>query len=163
MVLTRGSTLWQSTNTNICFPKLLSSFQSLNYHFMLGFVASWPLNQPLLWCRQGQRMSHSACCTHTHKETFPLISGTCQCVVSYGKKELRLHMEIRLLIIWPRDGEIILDYPDQPNIITEILISEWGKRWVRVLKVLHSCIGEGNGTRPLQHSCLENPMDGGAW
>ena len=25
-----------------------------------------------------------------------------------------------------------------------------------------SCIGEGNGT-PLQCSCLENPMDGGAW
>ena len=25
-----------------------------------------------------------------------------------------------------------------------------------------SVIGEGNGT-PLQHSCLENPMDGGAW
>ena len=25
-----------------------------------------------------------------------------------------------------------------------------------------SCIGEGNGN-PLQCSCLENPMDGGAW
>ena len=25
-----------------------------------------------------------------------------------------------------------------------------------------TCNGEGNGT-PLQHSCLENPMDGGAW
>ena len=25
-----------------------------------------------------------------------------------------------------------------------------------------SCIGEGNGN-PLQHSCLENPRDGGAW
>ena len=24
------------------------------------------------------------------------------------------------------------------------------------------CIGEGNGT-PLQYSCLENPMNGGAW
>ena len=24
------------------------------------------------------------------------------------------------------------------------------------------CDGEGNGT-PLQDSCLENPMDGGAW
>ena len=24
------------------------------------------------------------------------------------------------------------------------------------------CEGEGNGT-PLQYSCLENPMDGGAW
>ena len=25
-----------------------------------------------------------------------------------------------------------------------------------------SILGEGSGT-PLQHSCLENPMDGGAW
>ena len=25
-----------------------------------------------------------------------------------------------------------------------------------------SWLGEGNGT-PLQYSCLENPMDGGAW
>ena len=25
-----------------------------------------------------------------------------------------------------------------------------------------SCIGEGNGN-PFQYSCLENPMDGGAW
>ena len=25
-----------------------------------------------------------------------------------------------------------------------------------------SCIGEGNGN-PLQYSCLENPIDGGAW
>ena len=24
------------------------------------------------------------------------------------------------------------------------------------------CVGEGNGT-PLQYSCLENPVDGGAW
>ena len=31
---------------------------------------------------------------------------------------------------------------------------------IRPLLVLNS--GEGNGT-PLQYSCLENPMDGGAW
>ena len=29
------------------------------------------------------------------------------------------------------------------------------------MKLKESC-GEGNGT-PLQYSCLENPMDGGAW
>ena len=28
--------------------------------------------------------------------------------------------------------------------------------------LLYSILGEGNGT-PLQYSCLENPMDGGAW
>ena len=30
------------------------------------------------------------------------------------------------------------------------------------LSSCHSAFGEGNGT-PLQYSCLENPMDGGAW
>ena len=30
------------------------------------------------------------------------------------------------------------------------------------LKLLKKHPGEGNGT-PLQYSCLENPMDGGAW
>ena len=30
------------------------------------------------------------------------------------------------------------------------------------LRVLIWAIGEGKGT-PLQYSCLENPMDGGAW
>ena len=29
-------------------------------------------------------------------------------------------------------------------------------------KILLYSTGEGNGT-PLQYSCLENPMDGGAW
>ena len=31
-----------------------------------------------------------------------------------------------------------------------------------MIKVLLGSLGEGNGT-PLQYSCLENPMDGGAW
>ena len=30
------------------------------------------------------------------------------------------------------------------------------------LTYMQSTYGEGNGT-PLQYSCLENPMDGGAW
>ena len=30
------------------------------------------------------------------------------------------------------------------------------------MRNLKDCYGEGNGT-PLQYSCLENPMDGGAW
>ena len=47
------------------------------------------------------------------------------------------------------------------------------KIWIRLreklpdleAKILMLCqerFGEGNGT-PLQYSCLENPMDGGAW
>ena len=31
-----------------------------------------------------------------------------------------------------------------------------------ILEVPRGSVGEGNGT-PLQYSCLENPMDGGAW
>ena len=32
----------------------------------------------------------------------------------------------------------------------------------KVMTNLDRIFGEGNGT-PLQYSCLENPMDGGAW
>ena len=40
-------------------------------------------------------------------------------------------------------------------------------KWAVVFKnIVNHCVvhlyGEGNGT-PLQYSCLENPMDGGAW
>ena len=33
---------------------------------------------------------------------------------------------------------------------------------ILICTVLGSNFGEGNGT-PLQYSCLENPIDGGAW
>ena len=34
--------------------------------------------------------------------------------------------------------------------------------YVRVRGLHQGKVSEGNGT-PLQYSCLENPMDGGAW
>ena len=37
-----------------------------------------------------------------------------------------------------------------------------GIRRVHDLREPHVLLGEGNG-KPLQYSCLENPMDGGAW
>ena len=45
--------------------------------------------------------------------------------------------------------------------------SPWGRSESDMTEQLHfqfslSCIGEGNGN-PLQCSCLENPVDGGAW
>ena len=45
--------------------------------------------------------------------------------------------------------------------------SPWGHEESDTTERFHfdfslSCIGEGNGN-PLQYSCLENPMDGGAW
>ena len=34
--------------------------------------------------------------------------------------------------------------------------------WMSISRIIKTIVGEGNGT-PLQYSCLENPMDGGAW
>ena len=42
------------------------------------------------------------------------------------------------------------------------LATENDKKHSLFLYFLEETIGEGNGT-PLQYSCLENPMDGGAW
>ena len=36
------------------------------------------------------------------------------------------------------------------------------KKMIRLKGLLNIKLGEGNST-PLQYSCLENPMDGGAW
>ena len=33
---------------------------------------------------------------------------------------------------------------------------------IQLFGIIHGSSREGNGT-PLQHSCLENPMNGGAW
>ena len=47
-----------------------------------------------------------------------------------------------------------------------IVLTVWtflGKMMSLIFNMLSRfVIGEGNGT-PLQYSCLENPMDGGAW
>ena len=45
--------------------------------------------------------------------------------------------------------------------IKESIISNWAVS-PQFLSTSMGLIGEGNGT-PLQYSCLENPMDGGAW
>ena len=44
----------------------------------------------------------------------------------YGEGELTLQMDLRLLISWPRDGEIILDYLGRHNMITRLLESGSG-------------------------------------
>ena len=46
---------------------------------------------------------------------------------------------------------------------TEMSIDRWMDKENVVLYIyVEEDIGEGNGT-PLQYSCLENPVDGGAW
>ena len=42
------------------------------------------------------------------------------------------------------------------------LISPQTQHLLLLVLLIRALLGEGNGT-PLQYSCLENPMDGGAW
>lgn len=42
----------------------------------------------------------------------------------HGKKEFKLQIELRWLISWPYNKEIILDYPGGPNAITRSLQEE---------------------------------------
>jgi len=57
----------------------------------------------------------------------------------------------------PRDCHTKRSKSDREKQIYTWILEKW-YRWVYV----QSRNGEGNGT-PLQYSCLENPMDGGAW
>ena len=68
---------------------------------------------------------------------------------------------------WEIDGETVSDFIFLGSKITaDGDCSHEIKRCLlfgrKVMTNLDSIFGEGNGT-PLQYSCLENPMDGGAW
>ena len=57
--------------------------------------------------------------------------------------------------------------PGEQGLGSLVGCSPWGRKELDTTERLHfhfslSCIGEGNGN-PLQCSCLENPMDRGAW
>ena len=68
---------------------------------------------------------------------------------------------------WEIDGETVSDFIFGGSKITaDDDCSHEIKRLLllgrKVMTNLDSIFREGNGT-PLQYSCLENPMDGGAW
>ena len=69
---------------------------------------------------------------------------------SKGEKQRYTHLNAEFQRIPRRDQKAFLS--GQCKQIEKIL--EWER--------LEISSGEGNGT-PLQHSCLESPMDGGAW
>ena len=78
----------------------------------------------------------------------------------------------RFLLLWPLKSSSCFRSPDRLFFLQgshssiKKFILKWSKDqttikvWLAVLQ--SSSLGEGNGT-PLQYSCLENPMDRGAW
>ena len=61
-----------------------------------------------------------------------------------------------LLILWLQSPSAVILEPKKIKSVTIPIVSP---------PICHEVMGpdgEGNGT-PLQYSCLENPMDGGAW
>ena len=75
----------------------------------------------------------------------------------------------RVLMIWILKCHASFCFVKVRNLTGLNLVgcSPWGCWGSDTTERLHfhfslSCIGEGHGT-PLQYSCLENPMDGGAW
>lgn len=63
----------------------------------------------------------------TPKDVHVLIPGTCEHTMLYGREELRLQMKVMLLICWPWDGKIILNYLGWPTVITKALTGGRGR------------------------------------
>ena len=61
----------------------------------------------------------------------------------------------------PRDESTHLQTPYLRQRRQEYTMDRVGHNWSD-LACMHACVGEGNGN-PLQYSCLENPLDRGAW
>ena len=63
----------------------------------------------------------------------------------------------RWTCVWASSGSWW--WTGNPGVLQSMELQRVGQEWVTELSLF---IREGNGT-PLQYSCLENPMDGGAW
>ena len=91
---------------------------------------------------------------------------------------ISVFLNLLRLVLWPYMWSILGDVPCslEKNVYTAAfgwngLCISIKSKWSKVLRpvflywfsIWMMCLfGEGNGT-PLQYSCLENPMDGGAW
>ena len=68
------------------------------------------------WVRGvGSRIRSSQRCPH-------LNSGSCGYVILQAR-EIKVAMELRLLVSWPWDGDIILDFPGWMNVVRKVLVS----------------------------------------
>ena len=55
-----------------------------------------------------------------------LTYGTSERLTLYSKGKLKLQVELRLLVIWFYNKEVMLDHPGRPSLITRVL--KWGRR-----------------------------------
>ena len=81
---------------------------------------------------------------------------------SKGLKSLLQHHSSKASIL--RHSAFFIVQFSHPHMTTgkTIALTRWTFIGKEYLCFLICCLGEGNG-KPLQYSCLENPMDGGAW
>ena len=105
--------------------------------------------------------------THTHTHTHTQAKKIRHLFFSHRKRDWEVGFQSR--------------YGSSPGVGTQSYLAFWPSlvcllctKWLLKLQPLHlhyrkkekkglaTFSGEGNGT-PLQYSCLENPMDGGAW
>lgn len=87
----------------------------------------------------------------------PLIPRICAYVTLHGKRELHLQMELRLLINFSINIEIILDYSGGVNVITKVFKS--GRRrqksqrkmllWIKNTRSYHMASFEDGGKKSL--------------
>lgn len=66
------------------------------------------------------------------KDVHMLIPGILEYIMLHGKEELKLQMELCLLITWPWGEETTLGCPGGPNVITRVLLRERARQRVRV-------------------------------
>ena len=76
------------------------------------------------------------------------------------------HSAVTVLQVVPLDSLslpfLLARKPSPSTIIFITWVISFPGQWALISHAIGQDLGEGNGT-PLQYSCLENPMDGGAW
>ena len=92
----------------------------------------------------------------------------CHCFITYLRLELHIKNSPPSPIIWRSDfivfWQLVLPLRNLMTFLQSVLLTSffWSLETFKIYSLSSLKIGEGD-SNPLQYSCLENPMDRGAW
>ena len=80
-------------------------------------------------------------------------------IINWNKIVFHIHISKMFKVL---KFQVLARMQENGNVHVDNNCINWYIFWRRIWWAIVKVMGEGNGT-PLQYSCLENPMDGGAW
>ena len=139
------------SQTLLNFPNTCCSSLGENYIFLPQWCQTWPEEHGFI-----NKIDTGDLC-HSQREVFPASMPSTVMSLLCTLRSATFPIDAAKGLLGAEPPKV-----QRPRGGRQTWVFEVWNHWNGILAQPSPFLGEGNGT-PLQYSCLENPMDGGAW